>query len=140
MEKLQIDTGAVEVMINDDPDRVIRFYPNDVGFAEAYFGLIEKYQTKQKEIVAKIDALKNSDVSEIEKEKQAVILTREMFKVLREGIDKAFGDGASQAAFGDRDSMDMAARFFKGITPIVRKARMKEIEKYTEQGEQGVLE
>ena len=52
MENLAIDSGAVELTIDDDKDRVIRFYPTDVSFAEAYYALADRFGKLRGEVAA----------------------------------------------------------------------------------------
>ena len=61
------------------------------------------------------------DGSKLEKSRAELALTREAFAFLREGIDRTFGPGTAQTVFGSRDSVAMAARFFRGVTPYIRK-------------------
>lgn len=122
MENLNIDAGAVSLTIDGDKNRVIRFYPTDVGFAESFYQLVNDYQTKAKEL--------NERAKGADAETQ-VKLCREAFDTLREGIDRTFGEGTSQTVFGNRNSLSLFARFFRGITPYVAAARKQEIERYT---------
>lgn len=137
MENINISSGAVELTIDNDPARVIRFYPTDVAFAEGFFSLASEFQRKQKEIQQKINDIRASDKTEFEKSLEAVQLEREAFNVMRQGIDNTFGAGTSDTVFGQRNTIDMVARFFNGVTPYVRKARQAEIERYTKQSDGG---
>lgn len=137
MENINISSGAVELTIDNDPARVIRFYPTDVAFAEGFFSLASEFQRKQKEIQQKINDIRASDKTEFEKSLEAVQLEREAFNVMRQGIDNTFGAGTSDTVFGQRNTIDMVARFFNGVIPYVRKARQAEIERYTKQSDGG---
>lgn len=137
MENINISCGAVELTIDNDPARVIRFYPTDVAFAEGFFSLASEFQRKQKEIQQKINDIRASDKTEFEKSLEAVQLEREAFNVMRQGIDNTFGAGTSDTVFGQRNTIDMVARFFNGVIPYVRKARQAEIERYTKQSDGG---
>ena len=140
MENINISSGAVELTIDNDPARVIRFYPTDVAFAEGFFALAAEFQRKQGEIQQKINDIRASSKTEFEKNLEAVQLEREAFETMRHGIDNTFGAGTSDTVFGQRNTIDMVARFFKGVTPYVRKARQSEIERYTKEYEGGVME
>lgn len=140
MENINISSGAVELTIDNDPARVIRFYPTDVAFAEGFFALAAEFQRKQREIQQKINDIRASSKTEFEKNLEAVKLEREAFETMRQGIDNTFGAGTSDTVFGQRNTIDMVARFFKGVTPYVRKARQLEIERYTKEYEGGVME
>ena len=79
-------------------------------------------------------------MTDFEKNLEAVKLEREAFDTMRTGIDNTFGAGTSDTVFGHRNTVDMVARFFKGVTPYVRNARQSEIERYTKEYEGGVME
>lgn len=140
MENINISSGAVELTIDNDPARVIRFYPTDVAFAEGFFALAAEFQRKRREIQQKINDIRASNKTDFEKNLEAVKLEREAFDTMRQGIDNTFGAGTSDTVFGQRNTIDMVARFFKGVTPYVRKARQSEIERYTKEYEGGVME
>lgn len=131
MENLSIDTGAVSLTIDGDKNRVIRFYPTDVGFAESYFDLIRKLQEKQAEIIRREKELQESGLSELELQEQATKLKSEAFNTLRNCIDHVFGPGTSQTVFGNRNSIALVSRFFHGVAPYITEARKQEIERYT---------
>lgn len=139
MNNLEINTGVVELMIDNDPERVIKFYPTDLAFAEGYYNLIQQYDQKQKDIETRIEALKHENKTRIEIEIECVKLKREAFETVRAGIDNTFGTGTAQTVFGDRNTLDMVSRFFTGVTPYIQGARMAEIERYTDTGESGVM-
>ena len=131
METLNIDDGAVRLCINGDEDRVITFYPTDAHFAEAFFGLAKTLNDKQKEL----EKLENVDVDE------GLKVRLDTGRFVREEIDKVFGRGTSQTAFGDHDNLSCYIQFFRGIEPYVRNARKKEIERYMKDGsDDGVMD
>lgn len=130
MENLEIRSEAVELTIDNDPGRVIRFYPTDVRFAEEFFSLAGDLEKKREEVAKQEKEIMDEKCSEIEKAKKIVQLRRETFSIMRNGIDRIFGPGTSQTAFGDRDNLDMVARFFRGVTPFVRRARQAEVDRY----------
>lgn len=139
MENLNISTGVVELMIDNDPNRVIRFYPTDISFAEGFYSLIQQYDRKRQEMEKRIEALKHEEKTQIEMNIECTKIKREAFDVVREGIDSTFGVGTSQTVFGDRNTLDMVSRFFTGVTPYIQNARQSEIERYTVDTESGVL-
>nr|WP_300169314.1 hypothetical protein [uncultured Flavonifractor sp.] len=140
MDNLNITEKAVRLCIDNDESRVIEFYPTDVSFAENFYGLAAEFDARRKEIKTRAAAISKGPGSKLEKAKAELALTREAFKVLREGIDRTFGPGTAQTVFGDRDSVGMAARFFRGVTPYIRSARQGELERYLEEPEGDVME
>ena len=139
MESLSIRGKAVELMIDDDPARVIRFFPTDVEFADGYFSLCTEFDKARADIAAKEAELEGSGLGEIELAARRVDLTKEAFDILRRGIDNTFGPGTAHTVFGDRNNLTMAARFFRGVTPYIRRAREAELARYTEDASSGVL-
>lgn len=139
MESLSIRGKAVELMIDDDPTRVIRFFPTDVEFAEAYFALCAEFDKARQSIADREADMESEGLGEIELAARRVELTKEAFDILRRGVDNTFGPGTAQTVFGDRNNLTMAARFFRGVTPYIREARKKEIARYTEETRGGVL-
>ena len=130
MKSLVIDNSAVELSIDNDPKRIIRFYPTDVSFAENFFTLAREFDERQKQIDRRLDEIEKSDCTQCEKLQQGIALSREAFEILRTGIDKVFGSGTSNTVFGEHNNLDMVARFFRGVTPYIKKARQSEIDKY----------
>lgn len=49
MESIKYNDGKIRLMINDDPDRVITFAPDDVGFVSRYYELVDFIEGKQME-------------------------------------------------------------------------------------------
>lgn len=127
--------GNITLTINDDPDKVISFNPNDVGFVERFYTMVDCVNAKEEECKASI--------AEIQKDKsldslglpvaarKATALTAEMCRFMRGQIDGLFGAGTSQTVFGDVNVPEMFDEFFVGITPYIRKSRSAAIAKYT---------
>ena len=99
MQNINISSGAGELTIDNDPARVIRFYPTDVAFAEGFFSLAAEFQRKQGEIQQKINDIRASSMTDFEKNLEAVKLEREAFDTMRTGIDNTFGTGTSDTVF-----------------------------------------
>ena len=133
MDSLNIAGKAVRLCIDNDESRVIEFYPTDVSFAENFYALAAEFEERQNDIKARSAAIAEGDGSKL-------ALTREAFAFLREGIDRTFGPGTAQTVFGSRDSVAMAARFFRGVTPYIRKARQGELDRYLKEPAEDVME
>lgn len=135
MQSLHINTGEIRLCVNDDPDRVIAFNPTDISFAERFYALLGEFEEKEKEYQKKAQVLQeNTEIDSLGIPKNfgpALALLRETCGFLRQEIDKVFGLGTSQAAFGDANTLDMFEQFFTGITPFVQRAREKQVGKYT---------
>lgn len=140
MDRLNIAGKAVRLCIDNDESRVIEFYPTDVSFAENFYALAAEFEERQNDIKARSAAIAEGDGSKLEKSRAELALTREAFAFLREGIDRTFGPGTAQTVFGSRDSVAMAARFFRGVTPYIRKARQGELDRYLKEPAEDVME
>ena len=133
--KLQSITNTIRLDIYGDPKRVVEFCPDDVGFVNRFYNLMDNVETKEAEYNAKLEEIKK-DVSinsfgvpnALKKE---VALSAEICAYLREQVDMVFGEGTSQTAFGDMNVPAMFGEFFDGIAPHITAARNKATKKYT---------
>lgn len=134
MDSLRLD-GVVRLAINDDPERVITFVPDDILFAERYYKLLDDLKEKEVEYKERAKELgKNEAVDEYgipETAKGSIALLHEACDFMRDEIDTVFGKGTSEKAFGEYRSFDMIEQLFKGITPYIQNARQKKTQKYT---------
>lgn len=145
-QSIQINTSTVRLLVNDDPNRVIEFNPEDIAFIDAFYGLIQEFDSKmnefkQRELVIR----KNKAVDKFGipvSTKDEIKLTKDLCAYLRKQIDALFGDGTSDTVFGKANTPDMFVQFFDGITPFIQTAREKKVSKYTavKADESGVLE
>lgn len=127
--------GSVRIAIDDDPDRVVSFVPDDVVFAERFYGLMAALKEKEADYQQRAAALeKNKAVDEYGiplNVPESLALLRELCEFMRGEIDSIFGKGTSQKVFGEHLSLAMIEQFFNGITPYVQSARKGKTEKYT---------
>ena len=132
---LNINTAGIRLTINEDPNRVIEFDPDDVAFVEAFHGLISEFEGKETEYRRRSEEIeKNNEVDEYgipKNAKEVIALMREVCEYFRSKIDEVFGEGTSNTVFGKANRLEMFAEFFEGITPFIQKARTGKIEKYT---------
>lgn len=135
MESLRIE-GEIRLAIDEDPDRVISFVPDDVIFAESFYGLLTALKEKEIEYKQRTERLvKNEAVDDYgipETAPESLALLRETSEFMRDEIDHVFGEGTSQKAFGEHLSLFMIEQFFKGIMPYVKKVRQGKTSKYTD--------
>ena len=130
METLRIDDGAVRLAVNGDEDRVITFYPTDVHFAEAFFDLVQAFTDKKAEFDRKTYETAEEELADL----------REVYTFMRREIDKVFGAGTCQTAFGDHDCLTAYIQLFNGVRPYIANARKKELERYLGDTNSGVME
>ena len=139
MDSLSIGSNTLRLCIDNDENRIIEFCPTDVSFAEAYYGAVKAFEDKEKELKERAQQIEKNGGSNLEKAGAVLKLHREASQFIRAMIDSIFGDGTSQVAFGDQNSLDLFARFFKGTEPYVRKARQQELDRYLKDTEDGVM-
>jgi hypothetical protein len=147
MQSLRFDDGYKEFMINDDPNRIIRFNPAD-------YGIIERFNKARKDILAEVEKVQNDfdlkadgspDVREDELE-QAAEVVGTIRKLICDKIDYIFGSPVSDVVFGTQSPLSsvkgvpLFERFIQAAQPIIeaevrkeQEAALKRVEKYTKQ-------
>ena len=131
---LKITSGEVRLRINDDEKNLLVFNPDDIVFAEKFYGLAKSFAIKQKDFEARIKILQGDETKDEydipANTGDAIQLTKELCVYMRVEIDKIFGEGVSDRLFGDTNSVSMLGQFFDGIQPYVVKARSKKMAQY----------
>lgn len=144
MESIRYNDGMIRLMVNDDPDRVIVFDPEDVVFLDKVYGLIADIEKKKAEFVeAEKELAKDEEVDAYGipvNMRQRLKLLLDICLFFREQIDLIFGEGTSQMVFGNSNTLDMFEQFFNGITPYIYKHRQEKLAKYTAAGQQNVMQ
>jgi hypothetical protein len=133
MENIRIDTGVKRVTINDGPE-YLEFNPSDIIFAEKFYRLINEFENKKVEYLARaeeIDKNTEKDSNGIAKNiPEGLALMHEICNFTEERIDSLFGEGSSKKLFGEALSLNMFEQFFTGITPFIQTVRANKIGKY----------
>ena len=147
MQSIRFDDGYKEFMINDDPDRVIRFNPAD-------YGIIERFNTARKVILIEMEKIQGDidinpdgtpNVAEDELGEAAELLSKTR-KLICDQVDYIFGGPVSDMAFGTQSPLSsvkglpLFERFIRAAQPFIEKevkaeqlASQKRINKYTKQ-------
>lgn len=142
METLKLDLGTIRLAINGDENRIIEFNPNDLNFVNKLYELVSTIDKKGKEYDLKDKPLKKQ--TELDKHgipvnlKKRLDLTTDFCKYLRKEVDVLFGEGTSQIAFGDLNTMNMFEQLLNGVTPFIKDVRSKKTDKYLEESK-GVM-
>lgn len=139
-QSLTIRTG-IRLLVNDDPDRVIAFDPDDVQFAERFydlyrvmFGDVKRYEAR----AAELDAVTETDENGWPVNAgERLVFQRELCQDMHAQIDALFGEGTARAAFGDSLSVDSIMQFFEGVMPFIQSARAERVAKYAKPAAQG---
>ncbi len=144
MQNINIDDGYKEFSINNDPDRVVRFNPGDVGILERIntaYKEINKYKDNMPEDI-QLD-VQGDAVSELE---QASAVVSEFRRFICEQIDYIFNSSVSEVVFGNQSPLSsikgvpLYERFLNAVIPVIqkeiaaeRKASMERMNKYISQ-------
>jgi len=144
MQSIRFDDGYKEFMINDDPNKVIRFDPTD-------FAIIERFNNAMKNIEKATENLENDvnidskgePLSELEEAAEAVAKVN---KLIKDQIDYIFDSPVSGMVFGNKSPLALVKgvplfeRFIMAAKEVIEKevkkemeASQKRIEKYTKQ-------
>ena len=136
MPQLNITTKNINLEVVRDGEHVgvISFDPHDLIFVERFYELIsvfekeiEKY-SRQYLLLQKDNSLDKAGVPK--NMKKRIDVTKKACEYVRGAIDKVFGDGAAQIAFGDNMNIETYYQFFQGVTPHVQQARAETMKDY----------
>ncbi len=131
LPNININTGELRIIINNDPDKVIVFNPEDTLFIEKFYAFTARLQAYNERMIELVDD-NELDAQGIPKNSKARLkLMSETSSYVRAQVDDMFGENAAQNVFGDTTSLDAFAQFVAGITPFVKNARGEKIAKYT---------
>jgi len=136
MLNLNLESGLVEVKLNDNEENIVRFNPTAVGFFEEYLGLlnfINSMQTKYSEI-EKTALEKGQDIETLE------VSTKEysnLYNEVAKRVDALFGKEtvlkAKRAVNDNSDDMLLLVQIVNGLGVHVLKASNDKMSKYTKQ-------
>lgn len=108
MNNLNFDNGIKEIMVNGNPNAVIRICTND-------FSLPVKFKKLYDSVDALISTMKRTPESIDKADKE-----------IRAGIDELFGSNVSDAAFGSVNCLTFAGgksivvNFLEALMPLIR--------------------
>ena len=138
---VKISTGKVKVSFLVDEDttpRVVSFDPTDLLFAEKFYRLGKR--------IGEMEAEFNRKAEELDKDKsvdanglpanveQQIALMKDFVQRMRDEIDVLFGEGTSQAVFGNAYKFEVIGQFLDGITPYFSKTREEKVAPYLVEG------
>jgi len=136
-DSLHIDSGVIQLTVNDDPTRVVKFNPTDILFIERFYQMQKDFMQKQKSFLER-----SKQLDELNKEldesgnpvhaEESIQFLHEICAYMYEQIDKLFGEGTSQTVFQGMMSLDMIIQFFNSIIPFIEGARTEMVEKYVQ--------
>ncbi len=99
MKNLEFDTGMIELAIQGDQERVLRFNPEDGKIVDGFLGLIGKINIRLKELSKEEEKIIQLDLSELEKVREKNKINLEIDAFFRSELDLIFGAGTSNLVF-----------------------------------------
>lgn len=142
MDSIHVNSHSLRIAINDDPQRVLAFNPNDAGFAQRFYSLVDRLEEERKKLndwAQEFHSQLTDAADPVAMGQQVNAKELEVLHLLRDELDAVFGAGTSQMVFGDTMDMDVVCQLFEGLTPFVRKARAERMAQYQRKNGQGVL-
>ena len=133
MQNLNFDDGYKSFMINEDPNRVIRFNPADVG-------ILSRIQEATDSIENGLNGLKedfdlNPDGTPVSQMEQAAEAVRKVTNLVKEQINYIFNSDVSGAVFGRQSPLSLVGgmplyeRFIETVMPVIKKTVQEEQKK-----------
>jgi len=120
MERLQLKTNRVQIVIDDDPERAITFNPNDVQLRDRIYRLGKTIKSRQSEIEKRIqefDLLEGEDELGVPlKDIAAHKLMVELAEFISAEIDATFGKGTSEKLYFDGFDFESTSDFMELVS------------------------
>lgn len=131
MKSLNFDDGCIELAIQGDEGRLLKFNPTDYNMAAKFYDLMENAEKKQKELKDKSKKIDN-----IKNEKDMIEYLRHNDIFFKEELDKIFGNGSSELIFAGINVMTTASNgdfvitnFLNALIPYFEKESKSRIKK-----------
>lgn len=136
---LNLDLGIKRITINNDPDKVIEFSPEDTLFIEKFYSVYSEILDKQNEYLERYEAMnQETDPNGVPVDIEAQIgLVKETTVYMRDKIDFLLGPGTSQTVFGEIYNLDVISQFLAGLATFVKSDRNKKLDKYIKPDKKG---
>ncbi|QIB67809.1 hypothetical protein Ami103574_00070 [Aminipila butyrica] len=129
MEKISFNAGMIELAIQGDKSRVLRFNPESTNIVEGFFLMMDKFNAKMPEFQARAEAHDRnaSQLSDIESARERLSIQKDIDKFISDEIDRVFGIGASAIIFADASPSAktengdyVASNFLNAMLPVIR--------------------
>lgn len=148
---ITLEDGFLEISINADPERIIRWNPTDTSFLDRFYKFISFSETIQARMNAIREAMPDDDGVSYDDDGNATVNPRvgdvgariaALGQEVADELDKAFGTSVSKAAFMGANPLSPSAQngeflfvnLITALEPIIKKSfdeAEKAREKYT---------
>jgi len=98
---INFETGIIELAVQGDPDRILRFNPANETFVRGFLDMVETSKTKLYSYADKESKICGSTIDSIDKLRKKNELNLEIDKYLRGELDRIMGAGTSDIVFGN---------------------------------------
>ncbi|WP_206460237.1 hypothetical protein [Anaerovorax sp. IOR16] len=133
---IKFETGTIELAIQGDPNKILRFNPTDENVVSKFLNLVTTANQKLEELSSECDKILSSEKKKMEKVKLKNKLNLELDALLRNELDTTFGVGVSDMAFGDmcvtaitESGNCIFVNFLMALTPIIESENKKRSQK-----------
>ena len=129
---INLDLGVKRITINNDPNKVIEFSPENTLFIEKFYTVYSQVMEKQDEYLKRYEELEGEpDENGIPKNVEAQIaLVNETTEFMRDRIDFLLGEGTSNKVFGDVYNLSAISQFLEGLGQFVKSDRAAKVKKF----------
>ena len=140
MNNINFEDGYKEFIINNDPERTIRFNPSDIAIVERF--------REASEALEKLIAESGETEKNVEKKEDTVKAIEKLDAAIREQIDYIFNQPVSETVFGKQSPMSpvggkmLFERFLEATLPVItsyindeKKASAERIGKYVNEAQ-----
>lgn len=136
MNNIKIRDTKVRLKVNGDENMIISFDPDDVGFIERYYSLVDFLNKKQNNYITEAQNIDNSDETKEIKTRKGIKLLAKMCKDIKEQFGIVFGEDIINKIFGNSLNQKMFEDFLYGIAPYINKNRAEKLSKYMSDNEE----
>lgn len=142
MKSIKFDDGIREIIINDDPNKVIKWNPTDVDFMARFYEFVTFVETLEKEklpaLREQLDKQGNYLAGNMQSDDHTWLIVnevRELGREINKKIDETFNANISEIAFSGSSPLSptstgnfLFVNFFSALMPVIESS-------FTEAGE-----
>ncbi|QIB68266.1 hypothetical protein Ami103574_02585 [Aminipila butyrica] len=128
MKDLSFNTGMIELAIQGDENRVLRFNPSDEKIADGFLNLVKTVNGRMKGFEEREKKIAEDSLTDLERAENMVGLGLEIDKFFRSELDGLFGEGTSSIVFENLSTFAITengqcvfANFLAALLPFFEK-------------------